>query len=753
MPEENSEREQEKQSRYPMQLRRNEESPETLLRNSPGYDFLGNLNVPKAFFDPVSDVNAPRDQLLHYRKAAEVAHSEYAAMLVKNKALQTEIRDLQNALAKNDASLLTMKTELETYKENNARQATHVLSLKERIKELEEIMVSVTSDESQKNTGIYTLKRGNQELNERVLELENRVRIHLTERENAEQRASALEKKMSDAIVKLSSCLNMDVKGHEDPLMALVTKISELQKEHYLQKSRIASLEDSLADQQSEFKASRETIVKLVSEIGKEQKTAAGYSTEVKALKKERDEALLARKNLEWENSTLLEKLKGGHAAWDKSHLELLHKGKQMSELDQSLRASMYEARAAQSLHQTFLTQLAALLSNAFITVPRTEEAIKERVQEVCSNEHTWKSTTEDLQKKVTVLMKQLEQQQELYQEALSKSYKTEETLQEHRDSLRHLKGKLASDDLLKDGYNIERKQLMRFLQQLAEKLKIHQNISTGSLQSQYELLLDTAEELSTLDKECLSESKALIYNLQKKVNSLKEKLELKNSQLEQLEKKIKQLEREKEHQALLSADDAQSLTVRKLEKKVEQLQGKLGDIKIAKQNMTAKLADITDLRTKTSAQSKTIEELNASLEKLEKIKEKAAKKVVSLKTELDYTVHETREEKARGQQMLEAVTNELHTAKRALEEVARREKQLLDFREIITRMMGFNINTLAVPDHEIISLLQRVIKAHELPKVTSHDKSKLPYNLRTGYENRPYSTVSYVPPSDRPNF
>lgn len=65
------------------------------------------------------------------------------------------------------------------------------------------------------------------------------------------------------------------------------------------------------------------------------------------------------------------------------------------------------------------------------------------------------------------------------------------------------------------------------------------------------------------------------------------------------------------------------------------------------------------------------------SLEKLEKIKVKAAKKVVSLKTELDYSEHESVGEKARCRQTVDAVTNELLTAKRALEEVARREKQV----------------------------------------------------------------------------
>lgn len=38
---------------------------------------------------------------------------------------------------------------------------------------------------------------------------------------------------------------------------------------------------------------------------------------------------------------------------------------------------------------------------------------------------------------------------------------------------------------------------------------------------------------------------------------------------------------------------------------------------------------------------------------------------------------------------------------------------QLLDFRNVVARMLGLDINTLAVPDYEIISRLEKLIQAH----------------------------------------
>ncbi|XP_068111056.1 coiled-coil domain-containing protein 170-like [Hyperolius riggenbachi] len=708
----------------------------------------GSLKIPRHYYD-LSDgredakaSHNTREHLATYKMVAEAAQSEHAALLVKNTRLLAEVSDLKDKLAAREVFLQQMKEELDGYKEKNALQASKIKSLKDQMKEFGH----VTSGKAETNAEIYSLRREKKELSERIVELENRVRLHLMEREKAEQRSISYGKKLQESIERLSSCLNMNVEKQEDPLNVLVTKVEKLTRENFLQKSKVASLEETLASQQVEFKASRDTIVKLVSETEKHKEAIANFPAELKSLKRERDEAILSRKTAEREKEILQEKLKDNHKEWGSLHQEIMEKEKRIKDMEKTLRTSNYEAKASHSLHQSFINQLATILSNGFTSVPRTEEAVKERIQEISSSEHTWKSRCEELQEKVNKLSKQFEQQRDLYHEAVTKSYKAEELLQEHQDSVKHLQGKLVSEEMIKDGFNMERKRLKKFLQQMAEKLNVSQDLSSETLSSQYDMLLKRAEEVSKRDKDFLSDNKTLIYSLQKKVTSQKEKLELKSSQIEELEKKIRQLERETEHQSLLSGENAASVTAQKLQKKVERLQGQLCDMKIANQNLTAQLVDMNDLKEQIKEQKKTIELLSKSLQKLEKIKEKAAKKVVSLKSELDYSEHESVGEKVRCQQMVDAVTNELLTAKRALEEVARREKQLVDFRETITRMMGFNINTLAVPDHEIFDQLKRVLRTHGPVDNSRTDRSKLPYGFRTG-AGPPEYTVQHMNP------
>lgn len=75
--------------------------------------------------------------------------------------------------------------------------------------------------------------------------------------------------------------------------------------------------------------------------------------------------------------------------------------------------------------------------------------------------------------------------------------------------------------------------------------------------------------------------------------------------------------------------------------------------------------------------QTKTIEDLNKSRDTLEKMKEKAEKKLLSVKSELDTAEHEAKENKERAKNMLEVVTSETKTLKKSLEEAEKREKQV----------------------------------------------------------------------------
>ncbi|ERE86064.1 coiled-coil domain-containing protein C6orf97-like protein [Cricetulus griseus] len=81
--------------------------------------------------------------------------------------------------------------------------------------------------------------------------------------------------------------------------------------------------------------------------------------------------------------------------------------------------------------------------------------------------------------------------------------------------------------------------------------------------------------------------------------------------------------------------------------------------------------------RIKTLEQTKVIEDLSKSRDNLEKLKEKAEKKLMLLKSKLDTAEEEAKADKGRMTAIMELVTSELETLKKSLEEAERREQQV----------------------------------------------------------------------------
>ncbi|XP_022348543.1 uncharacterized protein LOC111140637 isoform X2 [Enhydra lutris kenyoni] len=262
---------------------------------------------------------------MYNKRAADPVHPDLTRLLVKNKNLLAELRNLQNKLLIKETSFQEMKSVLESYKENNVQQSFQIMSLKDDIKDLEELIASLTRIKSLKNTNIQNLERGNWDLTERIIELENHLRVHLFEREKAERKAGLLEKKLAgtDGFIPY-----MNMKGQEDSLVSFMMK--------------------------------------------------------------DKGEDILT-KNSE-RDIFHSEGPKDGQKIWDKCQEDSIHKEKQKYELDRPPHSFSWETKSARSHYQKFLSQLATLLSNNVVPIPATEEAVKQRIQEIGAKEQSWKS-------------------------------------------------------------------------------------------------------------------------------------------------------------------------------------------------------------------------------------------------------------------------------------------------------------------------------------------------------------------------
>ncbi|NWV08866.1 CC170 protein, partial [Ptilonorhynchus violaceus] len=679
----------------------------------------------------LSDIPVTREQMNHYRAAAETAQSELAALSVKYDFAQSELLKLRSSMISKEASFHELKAEAESYKENNARQMSRLLSLQTRIQEMEKELCVLTTSKNQAELTAEVAYKENWELKDKLQEKNAKVNKYLNECEENMAQASKISKKYEELLTQLSGFLDIDIREKEKPQEHLTSKVSEICKENLSLKDQVAALQEAVNVHEMESKASRETIMRLVSEATKEQKKAAGYCQDMEKLSKDLDSAIIKRQNLEMEIRNLKEKLTVNQKALDTSKQEVHNLKKSSRELDGSLKSSREEAKTAQSSLEAFKEEIATLLSRGSAVVKPSEKAVLERIREINCKEESKEIMISQLETQLAKLTEALENQTRLYHEALERSRKAEKSSENFHDQLKHLEEELLTVDLMQDGLKLEKQKYLKFLEQLNEKMKLDSVAAEVGFDMTMDAILARVEQLVKLEGDAVVENKTVAYSLRRKLKTQKEKLESKELHVNLLRQKITQLEEEKQVRTALAVErDEANLTVRKLHKMIERLQKQLDLARETNTDLKAKLSETSELKIKTLEQNRTIEELNKSQGKLERMKEKAEKQLNSVKSELLLKERKATEDKEKTKNMLEAVTSEMKVLKTTLAELAKRERQLADFREVVSRMLGLDIASLALPDYEIITRLEGLIHSHQhhcFPCVCLKDMAKTP--------------------------
>jgi len=185
---------------------------------------------------------------------------------------------------------------------------------------------------------------------------------------------------------------------------------------------------------------------------------------------------------------------------------------------------------------------------------------------------------------------------------------------------------------------------------------------------------------------------------------------------------------------------DNNVMRTRKLQKQVEKLQVSLGEARQTITELKSQLLENSNLKISVLEKSKAVEELEKRCTDLDVVRGKQAKKIAALRHELGCTETELGENKELAQSSVTSLSAELKTTRTALEEVSKRERELLDLRQVVARMLGLDISTLAVPDYEIISRLEKLVQAHHSYAVTTKSLENaledLEDGFRAGYED-----------------
>ncbi|KAH9514836.1 hypothetical protein Btru_023757 [Bulinus truncatus] len=657
------------------------------------------------------------------RSAVDLTRSELATLQVKFERAQVQISDLQREMESKDIKIKELQHLLDTSRETENRLGNMVASLREKLAEYESRAGSYETVANRGEFTISALQRENRELSDKIVELEQRLRKKLEDHEMAESKLIGEGRRLNEFLSQISSLLYTEDLTDPSNCSAdiVVRKMNDIIQENAMLKGKIMTMNEHLNETHLETKASRETIMRLVSEVGREQKVASRYTSDIESLRLERDNALAARRDLEREIDLLKERLEASHRALEATKNELQLKENRFSSLDRDLREKAHNVRSASTQFDLFREQLSNLLSSADLSVVPTEENIKETVRRLVTEHKESKLRLEEYEQRVKHLTDQLDNDLGIHRDLAQRCKRFEVEAADLAERLRSAEAELAAGDCLRDGFKFDKEKYLRGLQKLGEIMKMDRISLDLGLDLTMDALISRAEQLMKLEADALADKSSHVYSLQRKVKALKEQLESKDLHIDLLRKKMTNLEERMHGRVDIEKQrEVENLRVQKLEKLVEKYKLQLQDSRHEVQNLKAQLLGSGELKIRTLEQRKDLEELARQVEELEEVRKRQSRKISELKSTVDNTETTFQEKKVASENAVQALSSELRTTKNALDTLKYREKQLVDFRTVVARMLGLDINTLAVPDYEIITRLEKLIQAHHATTFTT---------------------------------
>lgn len=694
------------------------------------------------------------------RSQIEMTKRELSTLSTKYEMVSTELSEYKVKFQTREDKLNELKREIDTLKSENATMNALICSQRSKIKELEGDLGGFESVASKSGITITTLQREHKEQQQHVLELESRIRTHMIEREEAERRTETLINKLNELSSKISTATGITITSNASGLDTLLTKITDVINENSMLKGKLVTTIDNLTHNESENKANRETIQRLVNEINKFEKDSMNVKLTSDSLKAERDLALNTNHVLEKEIETLKERMSNIQTAWQATKTELEKKEQHFVTNEANVKQLEYDALYSKNCLNALKEQVAHLLSDGFVKVEPIEDQIKEKIKLLMTSSKDRGLMIASMEGKIQQLANQLNEQITLYKELEIKYHRGEAHVVELETRFKSLDSEYCATEVIRDNLKSDRIKYFSFLERLGHILKVGQISADVGLDMNIDLLVARAEQLMKSEGESLQDKQTNIYNLQRKVKSLKEQLDNKDLHLDLLRKKLSALEEERAGKTALEREVDDHVTMsKKFKLKVEKLTEQLSHLKCENNDLKAQLMDSNCIKGRSSDQEKEIRKLLEKISELESAKEKQSIKITKLRDELDSKSVEVNKTRDSSDGAVQALSVELRHLKMDLDKVQSREKQLLDFRSVIARMLGLDATTLAVADYEIIARIERIITAFNnssvvLPVQVNQVRIPTPTNATASYAyNSSHTTADFLSSSSSSNL
>ncbi|CAH8829326.1 unnamed protein product [Trichobilharzia szidati] len=664
------------------------------------------------------DESNEQQQTLIRREELAVLRSKVEQLCEKTLSQDAEIKAKSTLLTKAESDIFKL-----TQKQN------------ELLAENEKLHKQLADSKTDINKSSTEFEMCNKQLNElkqllkneqdKTDELKKRLTKQLEEKENADYKLVETEKRLENFITKMihifdtffqnKEHLNITEWNDERKLEDLITKAKDVVNENLKNKGYIQDLMDRLQKREAENAEQQRNANRLGELLTKNvycEKENKGLTQELEYIR---------------QNEKMLE---------DRCRVlsrELIDAQIHIRELEKQLAESTEKAERHSWINQNrfdeenalFRNSLASMLSHNNYQCSPTEISIKETIRKLMSDFQEQKDLCSRLEVRLSDTQVRLDNSQTRKYDVDRALERTERECLELREQIRRLETDLTNSDLIKQEQRSEKLKIFSYLCQLAAKVRIDEKVASAMrFDELQEVLATRIGQIVSGEYAMLSDVQAnadRVNGLNRKVKRLQDKLASREIQLGLWKEKAGKLEDQlsgmnetemKAHANKIAAEKS-AVNARRSELEASRLKDELTRLK-------ADLLDFSDAKINLIKYEEKIAELTKSNKDLECIRQSQANKIAELSEKLEIQTTDESDARNRLEEECKHLMSELQSMRKTLEQLQRSERELLEFRALVGRLLGLDVELLTIPNYDIISRLESIITHHQFVKDNS---------------------------------
>nr|XP_037870454.1 coiled-coil domain-containing protein 170 isoform X2 [Bombyx mori] len=641
--------------------------------------------------------------------------SDLAGLQYKRDKLISENGDLKNQMLSRDQRILEQQVEIDHLREQNARQNAIISSLRKKIQDLEETHRNLQTVQGRSDLTVQTLQRDNRYCEEKIKDLEKKLRSLELDCHNEEQQKENARCQFHDLIRRLSAALDADFcdSTHTHSPEALIVKAAELVQEITRLKNKCMNTTENLSTTEQDLRSCRDALERSNNDKDILQRQLSSQLLDIERLKQEKESLTVQNRVVERELHEAREKL--SHCT---KNLNVVTDNVNQNEsiivqLKEDLRHRDEKYQRLQAEFRNTMESFAILLSLPTRFVEAHESTIKERIREILSESKDKTVQIEALRDKLNMESQQLGRTAHLHDQATTRVRILEDERNMLEAKVHKLESELNAMELSRDSLRKDKANFVAFLERLSRTLNMDELTQDVGIELHTESIIHRAEQLARLESDKIVDKTAVVYQLQRRIRILREQLQRKDLHLDLLRRKLSVQEESCRVRAVLQAerDEAMSRS-KKLARQCDKLSAQLSDARAQLRDLNAQLADAADYKITALERARKIEELQKRLDEAELLRSRYNRKVNVLKDQVRATGETFEQERTSTEHQIAMLRDDLARTKEALAECQRREAQLQSFRNSIAKLLGILVPA-SVSDFEMVSRLQKLIDAH----------------------------------------